>query len=62
MLALIDRSPDIYLDEIQTQLYEQHGIDVSLSTVWRTLKRLGITSKKVRSSFLRFLPLELMHV
>ena len=47
MLALLDRNPDIYLDEIQEQLGDQHGIEISLATIWRTLKRLGITSKKV---------------
>lgn len=47
VLAIIDHSPDIYLDEIQDELQEQHGIVVSISTIWRTLKRLGITSKKV---------------
>ena len=38
MLALIEHSPDIYLDEIQDQLYEQHDIDISLPTIWETLK------------------------
>lgn len=47
MLALLDHSPDIYLDEIQAQLSEMHGLDVSLATIYRTLKRLGIGSKKV---------------
>lgn len=47
MLALIERTPDIYLDEIHEQLYELHDRDVSLATVWRTLRRLGITSKKL---------------
>jgi transposase len=46
MLALIDRDPDIFLDEIQDQLEDQHGVIVSIATIWRTLKRLGITSKK----------------
>jgi hypothetical protein len=46
-LALISHSPDIYLDEIRDQLYQQHDIDTSLSTIWETLKRLGITLKKV---------------
>jgi len=31
MLALIEHSPDIYLDEIQEHLLEQHGIKVSLN-------------------------------
>jgi transposase len=52
MLALIDHTPDIYLDEIQHELQEQHGVVVSLSTIWRTLKRLGITSKKVSHIFI----------
>ena len=47
MLALLEHSPDIYLDELQEQLEEQHNIKVSISTLSNTLKRLGITSKKV---------------
>ena len=47
MLALIEHSPDIYLDEIQEELYTQHNIDVSLVTIWRTLRRLGMSSKCV---------------
>ena len=47
MLALIERSPDIYLDEIQEELYEKNNIDVSLATIWRTLRRLGMSSKCV---------------
>jgi hypothetical protein len=52
MLALIEHSPDIYLDEIQEQLHDLHEVDVSLATIWQTLKRLGIGSKKVSSSIL----------
>lgn len=47
MLAVLDHSPDIYLDEIQAQLSEMHDLNVSLATIYRTLKRLGIGSKKV---------------
>lgn len=47
MLALLEHSPDIYLDEIQEQLCDMHAINVSLATISRTLKRLGIGSKKV---------------
>ncbi|KAJ7658916.1 hypothetical protein B0H17DRAFT_883702, partial [Mycena rosella] len=46
MLALLDHTPNAYLDEIQEQLYLQHEIDVSLGTICRTLKPLGISSKK----------------
>ncbi|KAJ7230132.1 hypothetical protein GGX14DRAFT_337654, partial [Mycena pura] len=38
MLALVEQKPDIYLDEIQEELYMQHDIDVSLATIWRTLR------------------------
>lgn len=58
IIALLEHSPDLYLDEIQEQLDEQHGIHVSLSTISRTLKRIGITSKKVLyniDTLLRFL-------
>ena len=47
LLALLDQNPDIFLDEILDQLSDQLDISVSLSTVHRTLKLLGITSKKV---------------
>ncbi|PPQ84100.1 hypothetical protein CVT24_002275 [Panaeolus cyanescens] len=47
MLALIEHSPDIYLDEIQEQLEDQHDIVVSLSTIYITLKRLGMSLKKL---------------
>jgi hypothetical protein len=39
MLALIERSPDIYLDEIQDQLLDLQGINVSTYTISRTLKK-----------------------
>ena len=47
LLALLQHSPDVYLDELQEQLKEQHNIKVSISTISHTLKQLGITSKKV---------------
>jgi len=47
MLGLLEQCPDMYIDEIQEQLEEQHNIIVSLATIYRTLCRLGITSKKV---------------
>ena len=37
----------MYLDEIQEQLGEQHNLEVSLWTISRTLKQLGMSSKKV---------------
>lgn len=49
MLGLLERCPDMYLNEIQEQLEEQNNVVVSLATIYRTLHRLGITSKKVQS-------------
>ena len=47
ILALLDRELDIYLDELAEQLMDQHNVSISLSTIQRTLKLLGITTKKV---------------
>ncbi|KAF8209492.1 hypothetical protein K438DRAFT_1428543, partial [Mycena galopus ATCC 62051] len=47
IIALLQRQPDLYLDEIQLQLIMMHNMHVSLPTLCRTLHRLGYTSKKV---------------
>ncbi|PPQ84486.1 hypothetical protein CVT24_012184 [Panaeolus cyanescens] len=47
MLGLLEQSPDLYLDEILDRLKEQHGVTASLSCIFRTLKRLGMSSKKL---------------
>ena len=39
--------PDSYLDELQEALAMSSGVQVSRSTVWRTLRRAGFTMKKV---------------
>jgi hypothetical protein len=46
MLGMLEHSPDLYQDEIQEQLSVSHGLELSLRTICRTLKRLGMTSKK----------------
>ncbi|KAJ7663361.1 hypothetical protein DFH06DRAFT_947820, partial [Mycena polygramma] len=46
MLGMLDHSPDLFLDEIQEQLSAIHGIELGLKTISRTLKRLGMTTKK----------------
>ncbi|KAJ7939147.1 hypothetical protein B0H13DRAFT_1479955, partial [Mycena leptocephala] len=43
---MLDHSPDLFLDEIQDQLQYVHGLEISLRTISRTLKRLGMTSKQ----------------
>ncbi|KZP22976.1 hypothetical protein FIBSPDRAFT_667424, partial [Athelia psychrophila] len=46
--SIVDRTPDIYLEELQVELEEGRGIHVSTETVRMTLKRAGYTRKKVR--------------
>lgn len=45
----MEQQSDRFLDELQDGLKDICGVEVSLSTVWRTLKRLGFTMKKVSS-------------
>jgi hypothetical protein len=45
--------PNIYLDELQSDLYSSIGITVSLSTICRTFQRLGFTRKKLQHVVLR---------
>ncbi|THU77560.1 hypothetical protein K435DRAFT_702093 [Dendrothele bispora CBS 962.96] len=47
LIAVVDRTPDIYLDEIQQELLTQHGVDMSIGTIHNSLKRLGYSSKKL---------------
>jgi len=47
LLALLERKPDIYLDELAERLMEQKNVEVSLATIQRSLKMLGITTKKL---------------
>ncbi|KAJ7210187.1 hypothetical protein GGX14DRAFT_343181, partial [Mycena pura] len=47
LFALLDHSPDLYLDELQEALLSQHDLDVSLATISRTLHRLGMSRKKL---------------
>ena len=39
--------PDLYLDELQLELQQTSGVDVSISTIWRTLVKGGFSMKKV---------------
>jgi len=41
-LHLLEQSPDLFLDELAEELEVQHGVIVSISTVWRTLQGLGL--------------------
>ncbi|KAI5981096.1 hypothetical protein EDD15DRAFT_2184751 [Pisolithus albus] len=45
--GLVERRPDITLLEMQQALGEVCDVDVSISTICRTLKRVGFTRKQV---------------
>ena len=44
--AIIAEQNDIYLTEIKEKLQENHKINVSVSGLSRTIKRLGLRRKK----------------
>jgi transposase len=48
----IKEQPDATLTELQTGLLEQQRVSVSLATVSRELRELGLSRKKSRSSLL----------
>jgi hypothetical protein len=45
--ALLEQNHTIYLDEIQEKLLTQHDVDVSITTLLRTLRRLHFSCKCV---------------
>ncbi len=49
ILALIEETADITLEELAGHLRESHGLKVDPSTVWRLLDRHGMTFKKNRA-------------
>ncbi|KAJ6549123.1 Homeodomain-like protein [Mycena vulgaris] len=47
LVGLIQRTPDMYLHEMQAQLREVCNVDVCLWTIWTALRRRGYTRKRV---------------
>jgi len=47
---IIEEKNDIYLEEIQKKIQEQTGIEVSVSSLCRTLKKMQLRRKKNISS------------
>ena len=45
---LLDKRPWMYLDELKTFLSEAYGIEVSISTVSRAIRRIQITRKRLK--------------
>lgn len=50
--SLLAANPTLYLDELQIKLAETRHVDVSISTLSRTIRRLAITHKKVSKAAL----------
>jgi hypothetical protein len=50
--SCIERQPDIFLTEMQDQLQEICGVDISISTISRTIRRRGFTRKKIHPCYI----------
>lgn len=49
MAAWIQAQPDLTLVELQLRLWEDHGLEVSLSRLWTVLGEMGLHLKKSHS-------------
>jgi transposase len=49
LLELIDRTPDLTLEEIRARLKHERGLDAGTTTIWRFFNARGITFKKNRA-------------
>jgi hypothetical protein len=47
LCKIVKEHPDYYLDEIAGEMFRKSGKEVSIPTLWRSLKYCGITRKKV---------------
>ncbi|CAB4442600.1 unnamed protein product, partial [Rhizophagus irregularis] len=47
---IIKEHPDYYLDEIVGEMTRKTGKEVSISTLWKSLKYCGITRKKLEKA------------
>ena len=47
VVECVSKTPDIYLEDLQSQMTADLGVTVSRGLIWRTLKRNGLTMKKV---------------
>ena len=45
--SLLERTPDLYLHKLQNDLLTNRGVHVSLSTISKTLRKRGLTRKKL---------------
>ena len=44
----IERNRCFYLDELELELNERFGLNVSTTTIWRALAEMGYSRKKVK--------------
>ena len=49
MFAMLNDTPDLYLDELKQELQDICGVAVSKQTIWRTLIECGCRMKKVHT-------------
>jgi transposase len=49
ILAHIAQHPDATMAELRDWLAAEHGVNVCMATIWKTLGRFGLTYKKSRS-------------
>ena len=50
LLPLLQANPGLYLDELQLQLSEMRGVDVSIGTIYRTLSNKALSKKTVSAA------------
>lgn len=50
VVECVRRTPDIYLEDLQSQIVTNLGVKVSRKLIWETLRRNGLTMKKVSAT------------
>lgn len=53
IIEAVMANPSMYLSELRRHLYQVTGIETSIATVYRALKRLGLTRKRLRHISIR---------
>ena len=49
VVGCVQRTPDIYLEDLQSQIIADLGVKVSRKLIWEILRRNGLTMKKVNT-------------
>ncbi|KIK94823.1 hypothetical protein PAXRUDRAFT_142070, partial [Paxillus rubicundulus Ve08.2h10] len=52
LLGIINKTPNLYLDELHEMFAVSCGVNISCAIIWRTLHRTGLTMKKVFLSYI----------